>query len=55
MEAVQWFDFKYRMGGSLDIPRSIADVALTLVSVECEPEVESHRSRGCPSLVTNSN
>ena len=33
MEAVQWFDLKYGMDDFLDIPRSIADVALTLVSV----------------------
>jgi len=33
METVQWFDVKYGMDDSLDIPRSIADVALTLASV----------------------
>ena len=33
METVQWFDVKYGMDDPLDIPRSIADVALTLASV----------------------
>jgi hypothetical protein len=33
METVQWFDIRYGMDVSHDIPRSLADVAMTLASV----------------------